>query len=295
MICSRCTTEVPAMATTCPQCGSSIPRGQSTTFSYLPPGTPPWPMRVPEKLPYYVEAKANESLPVIAKPDVKVRSRASFVARRVLSIVLILLVTPLLGVLATFGVLAAQGQFSPQPPSLAHLPVSTATATPSANTLPQPSMFKPASDTSMNISLQYPSDWTVGPSDASGDPIEFPITQPNHLVRMFIARYSTSLSSQIAGPDEVNSTLLGQMAQQVTGVMSVPAPSSEPTIGNDQWAEQDATYLDQSNTRNHFTTITVLHDHQNYYNINFVVPQNLYSQAMQQYLQPIFSSLKFLS
>jgi len=295
MICSRCTTEVPAMATTCPQCGSSIPRGQSTTFSYLPPGTPPWPMRVPEKLPYYVEAKANESLPVIAKPNVKVRSRAGFVARRVFSIVLILLVTPLIGVLATFGVLAAQGRFAPQPPSLAHLPVSTATATPGANTLPQPSMFKPTSDTSMNISLQYPSDWTVGPSDASGDPTEFPVTQPNHIIRMYIARYSTSLSSQIAGPDEVNSTLLGQMAQQVTGVASAPPPSNEPTIGNDQWTEQDATYLDQNNVRNHFTTITVLHDHQNYYNINFVVPQNLYSQAMQQYLQPIFSSLKFLS
>lgn len=295
MICSRCTTEVPAMATTCPQCGSSIPRGQSTTFSYLPPGTPPWPMRVPEKLPYYVEVKANESLTAIAKPGVKVRSRASFVARRVLSIVLILLVTPLLGVLATFGVLAAQGQFSPQPhTSLAHLPASTATATSSANTLPQPLVFKPTSDTSMNISLQYPSDWTVGPSDASGDPIEFPITQPNHIVRMFIARYSTSLSSQIAGPDEVNSTLLGQMAQQVTGVTSAPPPSNEPIIGNDQGTEQDATYLDQNNVRNHFTTITVLHG-QNYYNINFVVPEKLYSQAMQQYLQPIFSSLKFLS
>jgi hypothetical protein len=292
MICSRCTTELPATATTCPQCGLSIPWSQSTTFSYLSPGTPPWPIRVPEKLPDFVEAKANESFVEGAKLDVKVRTRPRVVARRVVSVMLALLITPIVGVLATLGVLALQGQFAPHPHmSLSHLPSSMTSGT----TLPPPSVFKFTSDGAMNISVQCPGDWTVGPSDQSGDPIQFPIIQPNHLVRLYIARFSIPLSSQIAGPDEINSQFIGQMAQQFTGVKTVMPPNAEPMIGNDQWTEQDATFLDLNNTQDHFTTITVFHDHQSYYNINFVVPQSLYQQAMQQDIQPIFNSFKFLS
>jgi hypothetical protein len=294
MICSRCTTELPAMATICPQCGSSVTWGQSTSFSYLPPGAPPWPIRVPEKLPYFAEAKANEPFARVAKADVKVRARPRVLALRVISMILVLLITPIVGVLATFGVLALQGQFAPHPhTSLSHLP-SRAAAT-SGTTLPPPSVFKLTSDGTMNISVQCPTDWTVGPSDPSGDPVEFPITQPDHLVRIYISRFSNILSSQITGPDELNSELIGQMSQQFTGVKTVMAPSTEPTIANDQWTEQDATYLDQNNAQGHFTTITVFHGHQNYYNINFVVPQGLYQQAMQQYIQPILNSLRFLS
>lgn len=295
MICSRCTTELPAMATTCPQCGSSVPWSQSTTFSYLPPGTPPWPVRVSEKLPYFVEAKANEPfVGGVAKPGVKVRTRPSVLARRVISVILVLLITPILGVLATVGILALQGQFSPHPhTSLSHLPKQVGAT--STTALPPPSAFKLTSDGAMNISLQCPTDWTVGPTDPSGDPAEFPITQPNHVVRIYIARFSSTLSSQITGPDELNSELIGQMSQQFTSVKTVMAPSVAPTIANDQWTEQDATYLDQDNTQSHFTTITVLHNHQNYYNINFVMPQSVYQQAMQQYIQPMLTSLKFLS
>jgi hypothetical protein len=290
MICSQCTTELPTAATTCPQCGLSIPWSQSTTFSYLPPGTPPWPRRVPEKLSDFVEAKANESFVGGAKLDVKVKTRPRVVVGRVVSIMLALLITPILGVLATLGILALQGQFAPHPhKSLSHLPVASGT------TLPPPSVFKPASDGTMNISLQYPTDWTAGPSDQSGDPIRFPITQPDNLVRISIGRYSTALSSQLTGPDELNSILLGQMSQQFTDVKTVMPPNAEPTIGNDQWMEQDATYLGQNGTQSHFTTITVFHDHQNYYNINFVVPERLYQQAIQQYIQPILGSFKFLS
>jgi hypothetical protein len=294
MICSRCTTELPATATTCPQCGSSVQWSQSTTFSYLPPGTPPWPTRVSDKLPYFVEAKANDPFMGVAKTNVKVRTRPKVLALRVIGVILVLLVTPILGVLATLGVLALQGQFVPHPHvSLSHLPSQLITA--SATTLPAPSAFKLTSDGTMSISLQCPTDWTVGPSDQSGDPIEFPITQPNHLVRLYISRFSNTLSSQITGPDELNSELIGQMSQQFTSVKTVVAPSAQPTIANDQWTEQDATYLDQDNTQSHFATITVLHGHQNYYNINFVVSESLYQQAMQQYIQPILTSLKFLS
>jgi len=294
MICSRCQTELPAMTTTCPQCGSSIPWSQSARFSYLPAGTPPWPIKVPEKRSQLVEAKANESFVEDAQPNVKVRKRPRVLARHVISVILALLIAPILGILATLGVLALQGQFTPHPhTSPAHLPRPASTT--SATTLPPPSIFKLTSDGTMNISVQCPNDWTVGPSDQSGDPAEFPITQPSRLIRIYIARFSPTLSSQITGPDELNSELIGQMSQEFTGVKTVTSPNAQPTIGNDQWTEQDATYVDQNNTQGHFTTLTVFHNHQNYYNINFVVPQGLYQQAMQQYIQPILDSLKFLS
>ncbi len=298
MICSRCTTELPVMAAACPECGSSIPQGQSTTFSYLPPGAPPWPMRVPEKLPYLVESKASESSLAVAKAKVKVRTRRGALARRIISIVLILLITPAVGILSTLGVLAIQGRFSPShssPSSLSHLPGANLFSSSGANALPPPTTFKLTSDSSMNISLQCPSDWTVGPADQSSDPIEYPLTQPGHLVRMYIARFSSNLSSQISGPDELNSALIGQMSQQFSGVTPVTSPNASPTIGSDQWMEQDANYMSQDHTKSHFTTITVLHNHQNYYNINFVMPESLYHQAMQEYIQPMLTSFKFIS
>jgi PsbP len=302
MKCSQCAAELPAMATSCPQCGSSIPQGQLTAFSYLPPGAPPWPTTVSEKLPYLVEAGSSEPLMAGVHANGKVKPRrVSSVARRIMSVVLIVLLTPVVGVLGTLGVLTIQGQFPPNahaPHSLSHFPsASGADAFSGSNvgSLPTPAPFTSTSDATMNISVQYPSDWTAGPADQSTDPIEYPITQPDQLVRIFIARFSTSSSSQIPGPDQLNARLITLMSQQVSNVTIVTPPSASPTIGNDQWVEQDVTFTDQNNLRNHFTTITVLHDRQNYYNINFVVPQSLYQQAMQEYIQPILSSFKFNS
>jgi hypothetical protein len=302
MICFRCTTELPAMATACPECGSSVPQGQSTTFSYLPPGAPPWPMGVPEKLPYLVESKAGEAFTARTKPHLKLRSQPGALARRIISIVLILLITPTLGVLATIGVLAIQGRLSPNShtsaSSLLHLPGASNNANPFSGSavLPPPAAFKIVGDTSMNISLQCPSDWTAGPVDQSSDPIEYPITQPGHLILIHISRFSNSSSSQISGPDQLNIQLMGLMSQTFSNVKSVVSPNAEPIIGNDRWMEQDATYTDtNNNVESHFATITVLHDRQNYYNINFAVPQSVYQQAMQQYIQPILGSLQFIS
>jgi hypothetical protein len=147
----------------------------------------------------------------------------------------------------------------------------------------------------MNISVQYPSDWTAGPVDQSSDPIEYPIIQPDQLIRILIARFSTSTSSQFSGPDQLNTNLIAGVAQQFSNVVIVVPPNASPTIGHDQWVERDATFTDQNNVRKHFATITVFHNHQNYYNINFSVPQSLYQQAMQEYIQPILSSFKFNS
>jgi len=302
MICSRCTTELPAVANTCPQCGLSIPQGQVTAYSYLSPGTPPWPTNVP----YLVESKVSEPF-AVADAKVKRRTRARSLGRRVLTLVLVLLITPVLGILGTIGFLTLQGQFPPPSQasqhSLSHLPSvsdpnpfsSSGNGSGSGAMLPTPAPFKSTSDASMNISVQYPSDWTAGPVDQSSDPIQFPLVQPDQLIRISIGRFSTTMSSQISGPDQLNTELMGLMSQRFSNVASVASPNAEPTIGNDRWMEQDATYTDANSVQSHFATITVLHNRQNYYNINFAVPQSVYPQAMRQYIQPILGSLQFMS
>jgi len=303
MICSRCTTELPTVANTCPQCGLST-QGQVTAYSYLSPGAPPWPTNVSERLPYLVESKASEPFPAVADAKVKRRTRARSLGRRVLTLVLVLLITPVLGMLGTIGILTLQGQFPPHSQasqhSLSHLPSASdpnpfsSSGNGSGTVLPTPTPFKSTSDATMNISVQYPSDWTAGPVDQSSDPIQFPLVQPNQLIRISIGRFSTTMSSQISGPDQLNTQLMGLMSQTFSNVRSVASPNAEPTIGNDRWMEQDATYTD-NNVQSHFATITVLHNRQNYYNINFAVPQSVYPQAMRQYIQPILGSLQFMS
>jgi len=276
------------MATTCSQCGLNISQGQQTTFSYLPSGIPSWPRSVSEKIPYLVESRASEPFTSVAQPKVKVKTQARVLARRIISIVLILLITPALGILATFGVLAMQRQLS-------HLPnaANPFESNKAANTLLPPTAFTSTKDASMKIAVRYPSNWVARPADQYTDPIQFSITQPNRQIRILIARFSSSSSSQYSGPDQLNTQLIRFMSQSFTKVTTVTPPNATPAIGNDQWMEQDVTYIDQNNVRNHFTTITVLHDHQNYYNINFIVPQKVYSQAMKEYIQPILSSFKF--
>jgi hypothetical protein len=255
---------------------------------------------VPEKLPYLVESKAGEAFTTRTKPGLKLRSHPGALARRIISIVLILLITPTLGVLATIGVLAIQGRFPPNShtsaSSLLHLPGASNNANPFTGdaVLPPPAAFKVIGDTSMNISLQCPSDWTAGPVDQSSDPIEYPITQPGHLILMHIARFSNNSSAQISGADDFNTTLMAYMSQQFSSVTTVTPPNASPIIGGSQWMEQDATYVNQDRTKGHFTTLTVMHN-QNYYNINFIVPQNLYPQAMKEYIQPMLTSFKFIS
>ncbi len=305
MVCSQCTIELPTTATTCSQCGSSIPHGQANTFTYLPPGVPAWPTSVPAHLPNLVEATTDQSSMAATKANVKIGTQAKSSMPRAINLILILVITPLLGILATLGMLSIEGQFPPHshssPATLSHIPVTSGSigsvnpGSGSTNPLPTPTAFKSASDTNMNISLQYPADWTVGPVDQSNDPIGLPLTQPNHLVSMEVQRFSNTLSAQIPGPDQINKVLLGQVSQSVSGLKIVTSSNAKPTIGNDQWIEQDATYTKLDNSVGHFATLTVLHNHQNYYNITFVVPEGLYGDAMQKDIQPIFNSFKFIS
>ena len=303
MFCSQCTAELPATATTCSQCGLSISQGQQTTFSYLPSGIPSWPRSVSEKIPYLVESQASEPFMSVAQPKVKTKTRASALARRIISIVLILLITPALGILATLGVLTMQGRFSPSLvslSSLSHLPSASNTANPfefngAANTLLPPTAFSSARDTSMKIAVQYPSDWTAGPADQSTDPIQFPITQPGQKIRILIARFSSSSSLQIPGPDQFNTQLVRFMSQSFTKVMAVnPLMLHRLLAMISGWSRMlpipirtmlgITLPLLRSCMIARITTISIS-----------AYPKRPTLQAMRVYIQPILSSFKFIA
>src|SRR5579884_54930 len=152
MQCSQCKTELPDSVTICPSCGTANEQpSQPVTFSYLPAGTPPWPMTVPQRpshTPTLAPAiPANLSKSQETKPARSLRS--------ILVAVAVLVLVPIIGVAFTLTNLYFSGDLSPEP-AAAHktltsqAPIqSTPQATPSSaaqsNVLPAPSSFKKAS------------------------------------------------------------------------------------------------------------------------------------------------------
>ena len=107
MKCSRCAAELPDSSTFCSSCGAASPSGQLTTsssFSYLPVGAPPWPASAPGR---YGADSAVPAQPATLQQAEKVRRP---VLRTALTVALILLITLLVGVGGTLGVLASEGR-----------------------------------------------------------------------------------------------------------------------------------------------------------------------------------------
>ncbi len=301
---SRSTTDPSDSATFYPEDEASSSQGHPTSFSYLPPGAPPWPTTVPQQLPYVVEAAPAPQVAAVPAARTGAKPRRSVAS--ILSIIAVLILTPLLGAAATFGILYYNGAFAANTP--AHNSASkttdtqtTAGATPTAvqqvTSLPAATSYKQDKETTMNLSLEYPSDWTAGPIDQSGDPIALPIQAPQQYgINFVVTRFSSSTSSTITNADEVNSVHIQALAklQGVHTVTNVTVANTQPTIGGTKWAQKEATFMDSSNAKIHFTTITALHN-KDYYSIYFFVPDTLYQDAMQKYLQHMLNSLQFLS
>ncbi|HLG79081.1 MAG TPA: hypothetical protein VKX46_21895 [Ktedonobacteraceae bacterium] len=295
MKCSQCAADLPSSASVCPNCGTSVRLVADRPFSYLPAGTPPWPTAVPAQLPFVVDA-----LP--GTPDLsgtKIAERPKRSAGRVLLIIGVLILTPVLGALATFGVLRLNGQLNPTPHAQAQPQrTSSNTQTNQSGQLPTPTGFKTIKDTATNVSLQYPSDWTAGPADqSSSNFVVLPITPPSQIpLGMDIQRFSDSASANFASATDLNTTLIQELSrnQGVHNIQQVTPTSPQVTIGGTKWDQQDATLLDGNNNQLHFTSISVRHNNV-YYSIYFYILANYYQEAMQKYIQPILDSVQFLS
>lgn len=312
MNCPRCSAELPDSAITCSRCGSPV-RSASSSFSYLPAGSPPWPNTVPQSFSYTTGASG---LPALQATQPTLQVGSSPVARSAVKprksplgaplIIALFLVSILVGGGATLGILYANGQFSANNNSQATghvvLPAPNSTVAPSpttgtANQLPTPTSFKTINNSDVGISVQYPSDWVTDPVQKTTDSSYFGIhPQQSNGLLLSIERFSVSTSAKITGTKDVNQNNLVQIqnTQGILNFQSVPAATPQRTIGGVAWDEADATFSNSQGTAFHITSIAAQRNHL-FYDIFFFAPVVYYDQAIQEYFQPMFDSFKFLS
>jgi hypothetical protein len=310
MKCSRCAAELPDSSVFCSMCGAANPSSQLTTssFSYLPAGAPPWPASVPGRYSYGAGSPAPVQPITPHLPEKSGRS----VARTVMTFALILLITLLVGVGGTLGVLASQGHFSPQAPAAAkkvvvpqtqNTPATSATPAPTTsaqtNQLPDPTSFKLTSVKDVNAALEYPSNWVQDALQKTTDGNSLGIHSPQAQqlgISFFLMRFSTSTSDTITSPDQINQSNIQQFSTLtgVSNMQTLPSNGSAPTIGGTSWMELDASFTNANSVKLDLTSISVEHN-KLYYNIVVVAPDAYYTEAMQKYIQHMFTTFKFLS
>src|SRR5947209_438745 len=305
MNCSRCNTTLPDLATFCPTCGSST-RTEPSTFSYLPPGTPPWPIAVPQELSYKGKVATSGSEPTGTK--IKAKSRRSL--RSILVIAAVLLLTPLIGAGITLGNLYTGGQLLSNSGTLpaVHLPQSQTTpsaqgtpstqGTPSAQgRLPTPTAFQQSVGApKVGITLKYPTNWVEDAPQLSSTTSFLRLHPQQQLgIQFIIGRFTVDSTQGINNADDVNQANLQGFSNQsgVHNFQILQNSVAQRTIGGTTWPEQDASYQDNNGNTMHFATISVQHK-KLYFTILLLIPDVYYNEAMQKYIQPMFDSLQFV-
>ncbi|GCE14050.1 hypothetical protein [Tengunoibacter tsumagoiensis] len=286
MKCAQCATEVTGAAQRCPQCGAGLTMEQSQqNFSYLPPGAPPWP------------ETTSPSLSASQQPPLQQSSAPEIAQRRLkkpLILLALVILTPLLGSLATLGFLYGTGKAS----STAANPVSqqlTTGATPATDT-----PFKTVKDTTLNLSLQYPADWTAGPLNQASEPADLPLKSPSQngsaMIVIDLQHFSTRASTQINSANDLNAAYIQGLSQysDLHNIQTISSAQPQPTIGGIPWSQQEATFQDKNNVQYHLIVITVQRN-KSYYNINSIMKESIYQEAQKKYIQPILNSIRFLS
>jgi hypothetical protein len=295
MKCSRCARELAENATYCPGCGLNVTQSQPRMFSYLPPGIPPWPISVPDGLPYAVTGEAGTY--AVAQP---IASEQQGGRRNLLTTIAVLLLIPLLGASTTFGILYFNNQLGKtETPSISHI---SSPQVSSSEALPTPAAFKDTEakfNDALKASLKYPADWVVGPLDQSTtDIIVLPLLSEQIGIQIYVQRISgQTASTATVTPAEINSARLQDLAQKYSGAQQVTAQNAKPTIGGDLWDESEATFTDPQSTQTgkiHYTTIAVKHKTE-IYTIQALALDSTYQEALQKYIQPILTSFKFLA
>jgi hypothetical protein len=306
MNCPRCHADIADTATICPSCGSSVRSYSSSTFSYLPAGTPAWPTNIPQHY-TYTTGNASPAAPIKktpkATPEKPQRS-----AGTVLLTIAVLILVPILGAMLTLGSLYLHGQLGTRTTPAASNAGSTgqaqqqaANATPTTgDQLPDPQSFQKLTSISSTIglTLSYPSNWVVEPPKVSTD---------NNYVRLYpqqqqinilfvINRYSAQASTNFSSADDMNQQTLQLISSQqgFNNVQESKTPPPPRMISNTPWTEADATYTDDNGNNMHILSLSVEHNKM-YYNVVVLIPDVYYNEAMTKYILPMFNSIQFVS
>ena len=300
MQCPRCNTTLPDSATICSRCGSPVSTASGARFSYLPAGAPPWPTMVPQQFsftPAPVPQAAFSTAPVVEKAPEKKRTLG------IPAILSLLILSILIGGGLAFGLVTLNRQ-----PATAgtQRPVALPTAgtgatpatTPTTGTsqLPDVPSFATFSNTTMGVSIQYPSDWQqpTPQTTQSNDIVVSLLPQQQLGIQVQLIRFSPSTTAQEQNAAAVNQFILNGFKQN-QGVNNFQATTaSKRTLGGTQWDEQDATFANSQGDNFDFVTLTVQHN-KNYFTIFFYCPDVYYQEAIQKYFQPMLNSFKFLS
>ncbi len=323
MFCPRCNTELSDSASICSQCGSPVYAGpttfspsgrpQESTFSYLPAGTPQWPTTATLNTLYRADPRNAQA--AYEPGDSLGELESGRPARKpgslsLPAIILLLILSVLVGSGITYGALALQRGTSGSQQPLRTLSLTPAAAvTPGAGTtpgatpttpttvLPTPASFQPISNADVGVSTRYPSGWTADAPQKSSTSALISVhpAQLNGIAISF-ERYSQSSSATFKSTRDVNQVNFTQF-QSVQGISNfqvIPSPTSQQTIGGTVWDEQDATFSNSNNVVFHLTTFAAQYK-QIYYDIVYFAPDNVFSQAVQKYFQPMLASFKFLS
>lgn len=308
MNCPRCSAELLDSATFCPQCGTS---SRQTGFSYLPAGTPPWPGTLSENASY----AATATMPPPQVGD-GTATRTNVKPKRsvgsMLLIFVLLVLSIVIGIGGTLGILVASGQFAnpatTRSSAVQVLPQSTvnsadtqtptstsATPTTQGNQLPTPSSFQVVKLVEVGVSVKYPADWIQDPvqTDTKGSAIDFRPPQQLGIV-IFLHRFSSSTSATITSTDQVNQGNIQGLAgaQGLHNLQPTQSATPQRSIGGTQWDQKDASFTNDNGVVFHFTTIAVQHN-KFYYDISFYTPDMFYAEASMKYIQPMLDSLKF--
>ena len=306
MNCPQCSAEVPELAISCSRCGSAV---RSVSFSYLPAGAPPWPTTIPQSA-YYMSGSALQTSPNTPQKTESVAGEGTakrrWTARGALLVALLFILTPLVGVGITLGVLAAHGEFPAKTMASTNTPVqlqqTPGTGTPQTN--PGSGSLQTMSSTArskLGVSMQFPSDW-VEDTSADSPYVRFHPQSQKEIV-FAIQRLSASASAQISSASDLNQLIFQlnfqnsqdpNVVQHIHNFHTITPAQPQRSIGGVQWDEEDGQYTDEFGILFHATTIAVQHN-QIYYNIAFIVPDASYNDVLQKSIQPMFDSFKFLS
>jgi hypothetical protein len=307
MNCPRCNTELPDSAIFCVNCGTTI---HPASFSYLPAGVPAWPTEPLKNIQYNIEP-ASESAQFVHNEGSQAALPNAATSKKsrlgIPAIIGLFLLSILIGGGLTFGILYANGQrlsFGPQPTLRpVQLPTQSASSTPGsitptaqASQLPTPTAFLTSNSKDLGVSLKYPSDWVQDPAQktTSGNTSVSYHPQKSLPVSLYIARLSSTVSSQVTDTNEVNQANI-QGFGSTNNLLNLKMLTDTPQhrlIGGITWDEQDATYSTSTGVIVHVVSMSVKHN-TIYYNILYFAPSSVYDEAVQKYYSQMLNSFKF--
>lgn len=315
MNCPRCQNELADSATFCPACGSAIRPYTPQKLSYLPPGTPTWPTNVPRgAAAVYTTLDSVSPTVVMPRPQLASQQTARRTGRNWLLIAAVIILVPILGAAFTFGSLLLSGHRGTTQPlsqqasssttngsSSSQRPATSGTGTAATgNQLPTPQKFQDLTSISalIGVTMKYPSNWVASQPQQTqyGNSVILSPQQQQFGIEFAIGRYTAQVTSSVASADVMNQQIL-QALSTSAGVNNFQLTSSAPsqrTISGTAWEEQDAAFNDDNNTKIDVLSISVEHN-KLYYNIETIIPDMYYNEAMQKYIQPMLDSVKFVS